>query len=154
MEYAPKTVGNHPAILDIVHNGVNDNPLRITFDGSGMLSAPKFVINVNSPLDMGLVNTGSASTESIKISNMGNTLLTVHSITMQTGIEFSIIEIQDMNNAKINLPASVPVGEFIWVKIEFKPINIGVFQDKVFITHDATNVNSPFELEVEGESRS
>ncbi len=154
VQFAPLTAALYPATLEISHNAINEaSPSTITIEGEGVFTSPEFTLNNTSPWDFGLIATTFPSTQQLTIESNGTDDLTISSVTLLTGTAFSVSKIEDGNGNALTLPELVPIGNTIYVFIEFAPTTNTTFNDTLTITHDATNHATPLDISLTGEGR-
>ena len=150
---APTAIGTFSAIMEISHNGANENPFRVYLNVNGVNFSPKFEFGTTSPVDFGEVVVSNPLRRNIKLMNTGLDPLTISSIDMVTNSEFKFVEALNSSMATISLPVQVTPGGYIWAVVEFKPTSVTTFQDKMQVTHNGVNVSSPSEIDVTGKGK-
>jgi len=153
-QFAPTTAGIFPSELEIYHDAVNENsPSKITFDGVGVLTAPKIEVNRTSPWDFGSVATTMPGAQTLEISSIGSDPLTITSITFASGVEFSLEKVEDSNGNAITLPEIVAVSSKIVAFIKFAPTANTNYNDTLTIMHNGLYNPAPLDIALTGEGR-
>ena len=154
VQFAPTSAGIYPAELEIYHDAVNENsPSKITLDGVGVLTAAKIEVDRTSPWDFGSVAKTMPSTQTLEISSIGTTDLTVSSITFASGTAFSLEKVEDTNGNSVTLPKVVVVSEKIIAFIKFEPTANVTYNDTLTVMHDGLYNPAPLDIALTGEGR-
>lgn len=105
------------------------NADTITVNISPLL--PAFVTTTN---DAGIVATGTTKTMTVKVSNPGNTPLTISSLTLKDGTVFAI--------SGVTLPVTIPGGGTIDVTVTYSPTGTTIVdnRDSIFASSDCPGI--------------
>jgi hypothetical protein len=143
VDFAPLSAGPKSATLTLSHNG--DNP-AVTLDligqGEGLTAILQAAPSV---VDFGLQAVGSTFSDSVTLTNTGNTTLNVSDITV-TG--------PDADAFDFNLipPFNVDPGSPVTLTADFSPLSAGPKSATLTISHDGDNAAVTIELTGEGET--
>jgi len=127
IEFAPISGGVVSDAVSVVSNA--SNYPTVALSGTGVALVKNLIVNP-STLTFTNITVGQDSTQSISITNTGNTTTTISALTA-SGSGFSV------NSA--GLPLSLPAGQSTSVNIVFTPLMAGTASGAVSITSDASD---------------
>ena len=140
--FAPTSVGAKEAVLEIVSNDPDENPLEIPLFGAGVL--PEISAAPN-PLSFGSVLVGEDSLQVLTIRNLGGAPLTISGAAL-VGTHASRFGVLNPPEFPVVLP---PSGGSFTVNIRFAPDSVGVKTASWELTSDDPNHN-PFQAALTG----
>lgn len=142
VQFSPTSVGAKEAVLEIVSNDPDDNPLEIPLFGAGVLPEISAVPN---PLPFSDVEVGDSSSRVLTIRNAGGAPLTVTNAAMG-GTHAGLFRVEDIPSFPVVLP---PNGGNFSVNVIFIPDSVGSKSAFWELASDDPNHN-PFQVALTG----
>ncbi len=137
--FAPASASNFSGSITLISNTPN-SPLVVPLTGTGISSTLQLSASPTS-LSFGSLTTGTSATQSVKISNTGNSSVSISQISA-SGAGFS--------TSGIALPLSLAAGQSASFSVTFAPASAGNLPGSVTIVSNATN--SPLTVALSGSS--
>jgi hypothetical protein len=135
--FAPASAGNFSGSLTLTSNAPS-SPTAVPLTGSGVASTYQLSASPAS-LSFGSLTTGTSVTQTVTISNTGNSSVTISEVIANgTGFRLS----------SIALPVTVAAGQSTSFSVIFAPASAGSDTGSVTVTSNATN--SPLVLALSG----
>jgi hypothetical protein len=135
--FAPASAGTFSGSLTFISNTPN-SPLVVPISGTGVASILQLSASPAS-LSFGSLTTGSSATQSVTISNTGNTSVSISQVSA-SGTGFSI--------SGSTLPLSLAAGQSTSFSVAFAPASAGSLTGSVTVISNATN--SPLVIALSG----
>lgn len=135
--FTPSSAGTYSGSITLVSNTLN-SPLLIPLAGTGISPVTQLTTS-SSSLSFGSITTGTRATQSVTLTNTGNSSVSISQIS-EIGAGFSV-------NA-ISLPVTLAVGQSISLTVTFAPTTTGSLSGSVTVTSNATN--SPTTISLSG----
>jgi hypothetical protein len=135
VRFAPNATSSLSDTFDIPSNDPDEDPVTVSVSGTGT-GAPVPNISVPASVDLGEVveNDTSAPSEVI-ISNTGSLDLTVSSIAIDAGTDFTL-DLGGGSNPCTTANPIIPAGDNCSVVVVFAPKSVGAISDNLAITSD------------------
>ncbi len=144
--------GTAYAVLRVKYNDAKGTPVEILVELNGDCSAkPQFAINASGTppsYDFGSVSSGSYADHTFTITNSGIVDLTISNVTL------SLNNYMILSGFTVGTPEIVDKGTTHQLTIRFTPTSSGAANATLAITHNASNVASPFNVNLTGEGKS
>ncbi len=137
VQFDPTTAGSSTGSISVVSSAPN-SPATIALSGSGAAATQSLSFGATS-VAFGAVDTGSSSTQTVAITNTGNTSVTVSQIT-ETGAGFSL--------TGAGTPVTLTPGQVLVFGVLFAPATAGNASGTVTVTSNATG--SPATIALSG----
>jgi len=126
--FAPTTAGTATGSVSLVSNA-SGSPLGISLSGTAV--APTFLLGANpSSLSFGNVNLGSSSSLTTRLTNNGNSNVTISGVTV-TGSQF--------NSSGVATGTTLAPNQSVTLSVAFTPIAAGSVTGSVSVVSNATN---------------
>jgi len=135
--FAPASAGNFSGSLTISSNG-STSPLIVPISGMGVTPTYQLSLNPTS-LNFGSLTTDSSTTETVTLTNTGNSAVSISQITA-SGTGFSV--------STLGFPFSLAAGQSTSFSVGFAPSTAGSFTGSVAVTNNATS--SPLVVALSG----
>lgn len=135
--FAPASAGSSSGSLTLTSNAPN-SPTAVALTGSGVASTYQLSANPTA-LSFGSLSTGTSGTQTVTLTNTGNTGVTISQITAG-GTGFSL--------STIALPVTLSAGQSTSFNVAFAPASVGSVTGNVTVTSNANN--SPMTLSLSG----
>jgi len=135
--FDPASVGTFSGSITLVSNTPN-SPLVVPFSGTGVSTILQLSASPTS-LSFGSLTTGTSATQSVTISNKGNSSVSISQISA-TGTGFK--------TSGITLPVSLAAGQSTSFSVTFAPASTGNLPGSVTVVSTATN--SPLVVALSG----
>ena len=133
IRFSPGSVSNCTAILKINSNAVNSAILNLSLSGNGVTKkVPKITLDVQS-LSYGLVKTNKTKDMTFKITNTGDSALTVSNITISNDAS-GVFSITDFSGSEVITNAGLKTHT-----VKFSPKNIKDYTAILTITSNDPN---------------
>src|SRR3989454_1046857 len=136
VQFAPTATGSVSGSVSLVSNAPN-SPTIIPLTGSGAQSASGQLIPNPSNINFGNVTAATTSTQSVVLTNTGNTTVSVSQATV-SGTGFSI--------TGLTLPLTLAAGQSSTFNVQFAPATIGSVSGSVSLVSNAPNSPSTIAL--------
>src|SRR5437870_3763944 len=136
IQFAPTAAGSVSGSVSLVSNAPN-SPTIIPLTGSGAQSASGQLIPNPSNINFGNVTAATTSTQSVVLTNTGNTTVSVSQATV-SGTGFSI--------TGLTLPLTLAAGQSSTFNVQFAPATIGSVSGSVSLVSNAPNSPSTIAL--------
>jgi hypothetical protein len=137
LSFAPASSGTFTSNLALVSNAPT-SPTAISLSGSGVSQILQLSPSATS-LNFGSVTLGASSTQSVALTNTGNSSVSVSQIG-EAGSGFSVIG--------LSLPVSLSPGQSASFSVDFAPTAVGSMTGAVSVVSSATN--SPLSISLSG----
>ena len=137
--FAPASASNFSGSITLISNTPN-SPLVVPLTGTGISSILQLSVSPTS-LSFGSLTTGTSATQSVTISNTGNSSVSISQVSA-SGAGFS--------TSGIALPLSLAAGQSASFSVTFAPASAGNLPGSVTIVSNATN--SPLTVALSGTS--
>ena len=135
--FDPASAGTFSGSITLISNTPN-SPLVVPFSGTGVTTILQLSASPSS-LSFGSLTTGTSATQSVTISNKGNSSVSISQISA-TGTSFK--------TSGITLPVSLAAGQSTSFSLTFAPTSTGNFPGSVTVVSNATN--SPLVVALSG----
>ena len=135
--FAPASAGSFSGSLVLTSNAPS-SPTSIVLSGTGVAATSQLSANPTS-LSFGSLNTGTNATQTLTLTNSGNSSVTISQIT-PSGAGFSI--------CAIGLPVTLAAGQSTSCAVTFAPSSVGSASGSITVTSNATN--SPLVIALSG----
>ncbi|MBZ5526615.1 MAG: choice-of-anchor D domain-containing protein [Acidobacteriia bacterium] len=137
VSFAPSTAGSVTGSLALTSNAPT-SPTSISLSGSGVTSTLQLSASPTA-LSFGNVTVAASATQSVTLSNTGNSSVSVSQLTV-TGSSFSA--------GGLALPLTLAAGQSAAFNVSFSPAASGSFSGSVAVTSNAAN--SPASVSLSG----
>jgi len=135
--FTPASASSFAGSLTLVSNTPN-SPLVVALTGTGVAPVPQLTTSPTA-LSFGNIATGISTTQSVTVTNKGNSSVTISQIS-ESGTGFSV--------AGITVPLTLTTGQSTTFSVTFDPATTGGLAGSVTITSNATN--SPATIALSG----
>jgi len=135
--FTPASAGPFSGNITLVSNAPN-SPTTIALSGSGVASTLQLTASPTS-LSFGSLTTGTSASQTVTLSNTGNSSVTISQITV-SGTGFGL--------ASIGLPLTLAAGQTTSFNVSFAPASAGSVTGSVTVSSNATN--APLVLALSG----
>jgi hypothetical protein len=135
--FAPASASNLSGSITLISNAPN-SPLVIPLAGTGIASVLTLVGNP-AALSFGSLTTGTSTTQSVTLSNTGNSSVSISQIAL-SGKGFS--------DTAVALPLTLAAGQSTSFSVTFAPASTGSLAGSVTVTSNAAN--SPLTIALSG----
>ena len=135
--FAPASAGTFSGSITFISNTPN-SPLVVPFSGTGIATILQLSASPTS-LSFGSLTTGTSATQSVTISNTGNSSVSISQVTA-SGAGFS--------TSGIALPLSLAAAQTMSLGVTFAPTTAGSLPGSVTVVSNATN--SPLVVALSG----
>ena len=132
VNYTDDTGSNKEIAVNLHGNSIDSAALSVNVTGT----PPTY--------DFGAVASGKTKSHSFRLTNSGNADLEIANITINKTVFFITAGFTPGN------PEIIHSGDYIDVYVQFSPTTVGPVDAIFAITHDATNVNSPYNIVLKG----
>jgi Abnormal spindle-like microcephaly-assoc'd, ASPM-SPD-2-Hydin/Transmembrane protein 131-like N-terminal/Protein of unknown function (DUF1573) len=124
VQYAPQAAGSVNGLISILSNAPN-SPATVALSGTGMATTSAMSLSPTS-VNFGNVNAGSSATQSVQLSNTGNSSVTVTQVAASgTGISVS----------GVTLPLTLAPSQSIALSVTFAPTTAGTTAGSLTVTN-------------------
>jgi len=137
VKFAPASAGTFSGNLTLTNNSPNSSS-AVALVGTGVSSTLQISASPTS-LGFGNLTTGTSATQSVILTNAGNSALTLSQDTL-TGSGFSV--------TGLALPLTLSAGQSTSISVAFAPTTTGNFSGTISVTSNATN--SPATITLSG----
>jgi hypothetical protein len=120
VNFSPVAVQSYPAWLILTHNGVT-SPDSVQLSGTGAQGGLSIV---TPSISFGMVDTGTAKSDSVQVNSTGAVSVTI------TGISSTNARFSSSSTGEIN------ASESKWIKVSFAPNAVGAQNGSIVITHN------------------
>lgn len=145
VRFAPAEGGDfNNAALEVSSSNATNSPLSVPL--SGTATTPPELVLSDTSLDFGAIDEGDATDLDLTIDNEGDEPLVISSLQIvgNDAGNFALVDAP-------TLPATIPGGEDLVLKVEFSPAEAGIFDDATLEIGSNDPVNPTVFVTLEGE---